>query len=126
MIKRPLKTPSTRNVVMIVHHDDKAALEILNAMSKKLTLKAIVDLCKPIKMQKLYNKSTKHYCLGFDKSIVKDYERTVDATVGKCYQVMTSEELYEKYHNKLPVFFVEDIFKEKCVDLEQNNNPDGK
>ena len=61
-----------------------------------------------------------------DKSIVKDYERTVDATVGKCYQVMTSEELYEKYHNKLPVFFVEDIFKEKCVDLKQNNNPDGE
>ena len=61
-----------------------------------------------------------------DKSIVKDYERTVDATVGKCYQIMTSEELYEKYHNKLPVFFVEDIFKEKCVDLEQNNNPDGE
>ena len=66
MIKRPLKTPSTRNVVMIVHYNDKATLEILNAMSKKLTLKAIVDLCKPIKMQKLYNKSTKHYCLGFD------------------------------------------------------------
>ena len=61
-----------------------------------------------------------------DKSIVKDYERTVDATVGKCYQIMTSEELYEKYHNKLPVFFVEDIFKEKCVDLEQNGNPDGE
>lgn len=61
-----------------------------------------------------------------DKSIVKDYERTVDATVGKCYQVMTSEELYERYHNKLPVFFVEDIFKEKYVDLEQNNNPDGE
>ena len=66
MIKRPLKTPSTRNVVMIVHSDDKAALEILNAMCKKLTLKAIVDLCKPITMQKLYNKSTKHYCLVFD------------------------------------------------------------
>ena len=61
-----------------------------------------------------------------DKSIVKDYERIVDATVGKCYQVMTSEELYEKYHNKLPVFFVDDIFKEKCVDLEQNGNPDGE
>lgn len=61
-----------------------------------------------------------------DKSIVKDYERTVDAPVGKCYQVMTSEELYERYHNKLPVFFVEDIYKEKYVNLEQNNNPDGE
>ena len=56
-----------------------------------------------------------------DKSIVKDYERTVDAPVEKCYQVMTSEELYERYHNKLPVFFVEDILKEKYVDLEQSS-----
>lgn len=54
-----------------------------------------------------------------DKSIVKDYERTVDTPVEKCYQVMTSEELYERYHNKLPVFFAEDIYKEKYVDLEQ-------
>ena len=54
-----------------------------------------------------------------DKSIVKDYERTVDATVGKCYQVMTSEELYEKYHNKLPVFFVENYWKDGYVNLEQ-------
>ena len=56
-----------------------------------------------------------------DKSIVKDYERTIDAPVEKCYQVMTSEELYERYHNKLPVFFVEDIYKEKYVDLEQSS-----
>lgn len=35
---------------------------------------------------------------------------------------ISGEELYEKYHDKLPVFFVEDIFKEKYVDLEQNNN----
>ena len=54
-----------------------------------------------------------------DKSIVKDYEHTVDATVGKCYQVMTSEELYEKYHNKLPVFFVENYWKDGYVNLEQ-------
>ena len=54
-----------------------------------------------------------------DKSIVKDYERTVDAPVGKCYQVMTSEELYEKYHNKLPVFFVENYWKDGYVNLEQ-------
>ena len=54
-----------------------------------------------------------------DKSIVKDYERTVDVTVGKCYQIMTSEELYEKYHNKLPVFFVENYWKDGYVNLEQ-------
>ena len=32
---------------------------------------------------------------------------------------MSDKELYEKYHDKLPVFFVEDIYKEKYVDLEQ-------
>lgn len=61
-----------------------------------------------------------------DKSIAKDYRRTVDTPIGKCYQIMTSEELYEGYHNKMPVFFVEDIYKEKYVDLEQNNNQDGE
>lgn len=59
-----------------------------------------------------------------NKSIVKDYIRTVDIPIGKCYSRISDEELYEKYHDKLPVFFVEDIFKEKCVDLEQNNNQD--
>lgn len=57
-----------------------------------------------------------------DKSIVKDYRRTVDTPIGKCYSLINDEELYEKYHDKLPVFFVEDIFKEKYVDLEQKNN----
>lgn len=32
---------------------------------------------------------------------------------------MSGTKLYEKYHDKLPVFFVEDIYKEKYVDLEQ-------
>ena len=39
---------------------------------------------------------------------------------------MSGTELYEKYHNKMPVFFVENIFKEKHVNLVQNNNPDGE
>ena len=56
-----------------------------------------------------------------DKSIVKDYIREVNSPIGKCkcYSLITDEELYEKYHDKLPVFFVEDIYKEKYVDLEQ-------
>ena len=33
--------------------------------------------------------------------------------------ISNDEELYGKYHDKLPVFFVEDIYKEKYVDLEQ-------
>ena len=41
-------------------------------------------------------------------------------------RVSVHEELYEKYNDKLPVFFVDDIYKEKYVDLEQNNNPDGE
>ena len=57
-----------------------------------------------------------------NKSIVKDYIRTVDTPIGKCYSRISDEELYEKYHNKLPIFFVEDICKEECVNLEQNYN----
>ena len=61
-----------------------------------------------------------------NKSIVKDYIRTVDTSIGKCYSRISDEELYEKYHYKLPVFFVEDIYKEKYVYLKQNNNPNGE
>ena len=63
-----------------------------------------------------------------NKSIVKDYIREVNSPIGKCkcYYRISGEELYEKYNDKLPVFFVENIFKEKYVDLEQNNNPDGE
>ena len=59
-----------------------------------------------------------------NKSIVKDYIREVNSLIGKykCYSRISDEELYEKYHDKLPVFFVDDIYKEKYVDLEQNNN----
>lgn len=56
-----------------------------------------------------------------DKSIVKDYEHTDDTPIGKCYQIMTSEELYGRYHNKLPVFFVENYWKDGYVNLEQND-----
>lgn len=46
---------------------------------------------------------------------------------GKPYWIgIPEEEIYERYHDKLPVFFVEDIWKERYVDLEQNNNPDGE
>lgn len=55
-----------------------------------------------------------------NKSIVKDYIRTVDTPIGKCYSRISDEELYEKYHDKLSVFFVKDIYKEKYVNLEQN------
>ena len=63
-----------------------------------------------------------------NKSIVKDYIREVNSPICKCkcYSRIADEELYEKYHDKLPVFFVDDIYKENYVDLKQNNNPDGE
>lgn len=54
------------------------------------------------------------------KSIVKDYIRLVDSPIRKCYTHIPEEELYEKYHDKLPVFFVEDYWKDGYMDLEQN------
>lgn len=39
---------------------------------------------------------------------------------------ISGEELYEKYHDKIPVFFVEDIFKERYVNLKQNCNSEGE
>lgn len=59
-------------------------------------------------------------------SIVKDYIRSESHNRRTIYSVMSGTELYEKYHNKMPVFFVEDIFKEKHVDLVQNCNPKGE
>lgn len=43
----------------------------------------------------------------------------------KSYVFISDEEIYERYHDKMPVFFVENIFKEKYVDLEQNCNLKG-
>ena len=54
-----------------------------------------------------------------DKSIVKDYRHTVDTPTGKCYSIISSKELYERYHNKMPVFFVEDYWKDEYVNLDQ-------
>lgn len=59
-------------------------------------------------------------------SIVKDYRRTVDTPIGKCYSHITSEELYERYHDKIPVFFIKDIYRQKYIVLEQNNKSDGE
>lgn len=53
------------------------------------------------------------------KSIVTDYTRTIDSPIGKCYSIISGKELYEKYHDKLPIFYIDDIWKDKHVDLEQ-------
>lgn len=57
-----------------------------------------------------------------NKSVVKDFTKVIDTPVGRCYSVISDEKLYEKYYDKLPVFFIEDIWKDKYVDFEQNNN----
>lgn len=39
---------------------------------------------------------------------------------------LSGEEIYKMYHDKLPVFFVDNIFTEKYVNLKQNYNSDGE
>lgn len=39
---------------------------------------------------------------------------------------ISGKEIYKMYHDRLPVFFVDNIFTGKYVDLEQNNNPYGE
>ena len=51
-------------------------------------------------------------------SIVKDYIKSELHN----RRIISGTKLYEQYHDKLPVFFVEDIYKEKYVNLKQNNN----
>lgn len=41
------------------------------------------------------------------------------------WESISGEEIYEMYHDKLPVFFVEDIFG-KYVDLEPNDYSNGE
>ena len=50
-------------------------------------------------------------------SIVIDYMQKVDTPVGKCYIQISEDVLYDIYHGRLPVFFVEDICNDKYVDL---------
>lgn len=57
-----------------------------------------------------------------NKSIVKDYYRTTNSVLGMCRSVITSQELYDRYHNKIPVFFVVDSYKNKYVDLKQKDD----
>ena len=53
-----------------------------------------------------------------DNPIVKDYRRVIDTPIGKSCSVISDEELYEKYHNKLPVFYLEDGFN-KYVTIDE-------
>ncbi len=80
--------------------------------------------------------SLSSYCIICGKigGIIKNskYQKEIETlqkqrqTWSNFWTIISGEEVYEMYHDKLPVFFVEDIFNEKYVDLEQNNNSDGK
>ena len=47
--------------------------------------------------------------------IVIDCMQKVDAPVGKRYIQISEDVLYDIYHGRLPVFFVEDICNDKYV-----------
>lgn len=67
------------------------------------------------------------------RGIIKNskYQKEIKAlqkqrqTGNNFWESISGEEIYEMYHDKLPVFFVDDMFG-KYVDLEQNNNSDGE
>ena len=62
-----------------------------------------------------------------DKSIVSDYIQVIYRNgFGKCYKVMPDEELYEKYRNKLPVFYIGILFDTKYVPLDKNDKSVGE
>lgn len=55
-------------------------------------------------------------------SIVVDYMQKIDTPVGKRYIQISEDVLYQTYRGKLPVFFVEDIYKDKFVNLHNTNS----
>ena len=50
-------------------------------------------------------------------SIVIDYMQKVDTPMGKRYIQISEDLLYDTYHGRLSVFYVEDICKDKCVNV---------
>lgn len=55
-----------------------------------------------------------------DESIVKNYVTKIDTPIEKGYSVIWSDDLYEQYKDKLPVFFIE--YFDKYVNLEEYEN----
>ena len=55
-------------------------------------------------------------------SIVKDYIKSELYSRGASYSVMSGTELYEEYHNKMPVFFVKDMFEDKYIQINKEIN----
>ena len=102
------------------HLYDECLIQYKNDFIKKTIVTKLSSYCTVCgKIGRRFDKN---------KTIVKDYKREIDSQFPryKCTSIIPGDELYERYHDKMPVFFVENIFKEKYVDLEQNNNPDGE
>lgn len=55
-------------------------------------------------------------------SIVVDYMQKIDTPEGKRYIQISEDVLYQTYRGRLPVFFVEDIYKDKFVNLHNTNS----
>lgn len=82
--------------------------------------------------KKRIHTSLSSYCTICGKigGIIKNskYQKEIDVlqkqrqTGSNFWISLSGEEIYKMYHDKLPVFFVDNIFKEKYVDLGQNNN----
>lgn len=80
--------------------------------------------------------SLSSYCTICGKigGIIKNskYQKEIDVlqkqrqTGSNFWISLSGEEIYKMYHDKLPVFFVDNIFTEKYVNLKQNYNPDGE
>ena len=99
---------------------------------KELEQKFSSDLEIPKYLKRKENKihtSLNSYCIICGKiddkmknSIVIDYMQKVDTPMGKRYIQISEDVLYETYRGKLSVFFVEDIYKDKCVNLHNTNS----
>ena len=53
-----------------------------------------------------------------DQTILTDYRRTIETPLGKCFMLISEQELYDKYHDKMPVFFLEN-YPDGYVDLDE-------
>lgn len=102
------------------HHYEECLIQYKNDFIKKTIVTKLSSYCTVCgKIGRRFDE---------DKTIVKDYKREIDSPFPryKCTSIITGDELYERYRDKMPVFFVDDIYKEKYVDLEQNCNSEGE